>query len=70
VPIVLDGEEFLTIPEAAEAAQRSEDTIRRWIEEHLVEAHQDRSRRWLVKRPSLDAYLRGDPRVGQSDTPS
>ncbi len=66
MPIILGGEEYLTIREAADMAQRSDDTIRRWIEEHLVQAHQDVSRRWLIRRASLESYLRGDPHTGQA----
>lgn len=32
-------EEFLTVPEVAERLDRSPETIRRWIQQGMIEAH-------------------------------
>lgn len=64
MPVNVGGEEFLTRAEAAEVAGRSADTIRRWIKRGLVQAHKDLSGRWLIKRESLDRFLRGEKQEG------
>lgn len=51
--------EYLSISEASEIADRGKDTIRGWIRDGSLNAHQDVSGRWLIKRGSLDDFLRG-----------
>lgn len=60
VPIFLDKIEYLTSKEAAAFAGRTTDTIDLWCRLKKVEARQDGSRRWLVRRSSLEKFVRGD----------
>ncbi len=56
-----DGQkiEYITIAEGAELADRSKDAVRDWIQRGLLDAHRDKSGRWLIRRGSLEDYLRG-----------
>lgn len=60
--------EYLSISEAAEVADRGKDTIRGWIRDGSLTAHQDASGRWLIKRSSLDDFLRGKS-LGKGKSP-
>jgi len=59
MPVKIIDEEYVTISEAAEVAQRSRSTIRRWIKSDAIKAHQDGSGRWLIDLRSLYSFLRG-----------
>jgi len=56
--------DVLSTTDAARYAQRSEDTIRRWIEEGLTA--QKRGRSWAIKKVDLDRFLAGTPKEGAS----
>lgn len=61
MPVTIRGEQYLSIPEAAQMAGRSQVTIRRWTTSGAIGAHRDGSGRWLIRLMSLEAYLRGEP---------
>ena len=61
MPIFINRVEYVTISEAGAIAGRSLDTIRRAIRDGLIEAHQDRGRRWLILTSSLTDYLLETP---------
>jgi excisionase family DNA binding protein len=56
--------DVLSTADAARYAQRSEDTIRRWIDEGLPA--QKRGRSWAIKKADLDRFLAGPPKEGAS----
>lgn len=54
----LQKKDMLTVQQAAIYAQRSVDTIRRWIREGYIKAHKHEVfNRNLVDRESIDNYL-------------
>ena len=59
MPVTIDGEEYLTTAEAAEKADKSAQTIVRWIGLRFINAHKDGSGRWLIKTSSVMDYLLG-----------
>jgi len=60
MPIYINDQEYVTVREAQQIAQRSADTIRRWIKSGLVQAHKDKTNRWLIERKSLERVLAGE----------
>jgi excisionase family DNA binding protein len=64
MPILIEGVEYLKASEAAELAGRKTDTVAKWCREKKIECIKDGSGRWLVKRSSLNDYIRGVTRRG------
>lgn len=70
MPIVLDGDEYLFTDEAATLAGRTVDTIGNWCRKGKVEGRQDGNGRWLIKKISLEAFIRGNGNHGNTDMKS
>ena len=64
--ITIDKEEYLTSKEASLLAGRSVDTIGLWCRTGKIESRQDGAGRWLVKRVSLEKFIRGEGNNGSS----
>jgi len=60
MPVYIDGQEYLTMREAEKVAQRTSNSLRRWIKRKLVKARKDGSGHWLIQRASLDRFLKGE----------
>jgi excisionase family DNA binding protein len=54
---VVELEDYVTVPEIAEAAEVDQSTVRRWIRERRLPATKV-ARSWIVKRTDADEFLK------------
>lgn len=61
--------DYLTIAEAAKKLARSECTVRRWVHDGMLEAHQQANREWRIPASAVENFtppVRGRPVEGRS----